>query len=198
MRIGFTGAGGTGKTATLEKIPYEKFGMTRLSSVARQVFVDFKIDSEDQEKALSGDEIFKLQKEIFTRKMEQEHSKGSFISDRTLLDTLVYILVKCNPAPAPNPIIEALEVLTKAALTRLDMVIFFPIEQFWRPDDGMRDTSLSTALLVDATIRGLLVKFGCRYILVGPGSAKDRADRITGMLENRGKKTRVLHGASKG
>lgn len=197
MKVGFTGAGGTGKTATLGNISVKKFGLLYLPSVARQVFKDFNVTSEAQEKTLPGSEIFKIQKEIFVRKMEQGKNQENSISDRTLLDTFVYIMIKCNPSPPSNAEIESLEVLAKAELRALDLVFYFPLEEFWSPADGMRDESKMTAMLVDAAIRGMLTKMRVSHMIVRSGSVEDRAKYIINLIEqlhSRPKKALVANG----
>lgn len=137
------------------------------------------MESEAQEKTLTTAQIYRIQREIFDAKLEQEGAHEDFISDRTLLDTLVYLLLKTQAEPPPDSVVETLEVLTEKSLKRLDLVCFFPMEELWMPHkDTLRLTERAYASAVDAMIRGFLAKMGVYPIYMYGGTVEERAQKV--------------------
>jgi len=174
MKIGFIGTGGTGKTSTIKQLG--DLGLPVLESVSRAVFKEWGWKEEDQREA-TPEQVWKFQKTIFDRKLLQEEGLDDFLSDRTLLDHLTYCFLRAGRGVAERAGKEMLA-LTKNNLTTYDFLFFFPNGLFDPGDDGMREQDYVYGVLADATMRGLLNRFGQSYLTVPKGTVEERADFI--------------------
>lgn len=174
MKIGFIGTGGTGKTSTIQQLG--DLGLPLLESVSRAVFKEWGWKEEDQRKA-TPEQVWQFQKTIFDRKLLQEKGLENFLSDRTLLDHLTYCFLRAGRGVA-EPAAREMLALTKNNLTTYDFLFFFPNGLFDPGDDGMREQDYVYGVLADATMRGLLNRFGQSYLTVPMGTVDERADFI--------------------
>jgi predicted ATPase len=174
MKIGFIGTGGTGKTSTIKQLG--DLGLPLLESVSRAVFKEWGWKEEDQRNA-TPELVWKFQKTIFDRKLLQEEGLEHFFSDRTLLDHLTYCFLRAGRGVAERAAREML-VLTKNNLATYDFLFFFPNGLFDPGDDGMREQDYVYGVLADATMQGLLNRFGQSYLTVPMGTVEERADFI--------------------
>jgi len=179
MKIGFIGVGGTGKTTTIRQLG--DLGLPVLESVSRAVFKEWGWKEEDQRSA-PPEMVWKFQKTIFDRKLLQEAGVEHFLSDRTLLDHLTYCFLRAGRAVPEGAAREMLD-LTRNNLTTYDFLFFFPNGLFDPGDDGMRDRDYVYGVLADATMRGLLNRFGQSCLTVPMGTVEERADFIRNIVK---------------
>lgn len=156
VRIGFTGAGGTGKS-TLAQYISEKWGLPFHPSVSRQVFKEMGIECEADQNGASPALLYKLQMKIFQRKCEQDKNVRHGVLDRTLLDHFVYSCFRCFEILTAEEV-NALEQLVIENLTQYNAIFYCPFGQFTPPPDGMRDTRPAYHNIIDLAVRGFLQK----------------------------------------
>lgn len=180
MRIGFVGAGATGKSTSLNLLP--DLGLEKVRSVVRSVFQEEGLKEADQ-LTMTGDERWKLQKKIFDRKIEQDfrNKETAFIAERTLLDHMFYCFFRAAEVIDDN-VSRTMELLTKENLEQYDLLLYFPSGLFAVEDDGMRQNGLAYQSIQDAAMRGYLHKYGIPYVEVPIGSPADRAAFILAQI----------------
>ena len=175
MKIGFTGAGSTGKTTTLELIK-DHISIPVLPSTTRQVFERWGIN-EDAQENMSPEDKWKLQKDIFDNRFNTENQAGEdFISDRTLLDNYAYCKLRCYLAITEE---EDNELKQKVIdnLKNYDAVFYFPMT--FRPvPDGLRQANFTFLTIIDSIIFSFLSReYGNGYI-VPKGTPEFRAEYV--------------------
>jgi predicted ATPase len=156
MKIAFTGAGGTGKT-TMAKYVSETWGIPYVGSVAREVAADMGIENESAQAEMSEQALFEYQHAIYLRRQAKIAKYPHFVTDRLALDNYVYALRRCGKALTEEVRKEWQEGI-EADLYGMDLVFYCPAGMFSLVDDGMRQTDVAHAHLIDNAIYGLLCK----------------------------------------
>lgn len=151
MLIGACGAGGTGKTTTMQALA-AAIKMPFIPSASRAVFERRGIKESDQNN-MTPQQQWELQQEIFAARESLEAKTIEGIADRTLFDQVAYNLLRA-PSVISQEMLAGLVNRAKTATARYDHVFFFPLVTFDTADDGMRDTSYGlrynfNAILVD-------------------------------------------------
>lgn len=174
MRIGFTGAGGTGKTTTA-KIVAERLGIPFLPSVSRGVFAQFGL-TESSQNDMTPAQLLELQSAIFEAFREQESQYEQYVADRTLLDHLVYCLYRCNRAITHEKLSD-MRFSVHDHMARLDVVVYTPLGCVRPEQDGFREFNEAYNYLIDAAIRGLALFYDHVFTLTA-GTPQQRAERV--------------------
>lgn len=174
-RIGFTGAGGTGKTTVLNVLDLNEYvrGLPRLSSPTRAVFARWGITEADQE-SMTPDDKLRLQMEIFSERVSAEERVGdTFLSDRTLLDNYAYCLFR-NYERLDRHSLELLESQVQANLKLYTHIFYFPI-LFDPPSDGFRQVGFAYNRCIDSIIQSFLTRNRVASFVVPMGTPEERA-----------------------
>jgi len=177
--IGFTGAGGTGKTTTakalLECLPKYSF----LPSASREVFKRFKLEKESDQDGMSEILRWKLQQEIQIahRATQIENYNRLMICDRTQLDQYCYATIQCSKVLQPDDL-EFLDTLLRDSLPQYRRIFYFPLHTYAPLDDGMRDDREGLRVHFDLLLRGLFEKYRVFPVTVPIGSVEKRCDFI--------------------
>lgn len=184
MKIGFIGAGGTGKTTVINEL--KDLGYPLFPSVARSVFKARGITEADQWK-MSPLELWDLQKTIFQARINVESQMGDdYIADRTLLDNYCYCLNWCDQALKDEDI-EWIEEHVIESLKTYDLLFYFPVEEFYQQNDGFRIESKAYAYKTDALMRGLIERLDIRLRSqmhwMYKASPEQRANRVRFLLQ---------------
>jgi len=163
MRIGHTGTGSTGKT-TLAKELGEVLDLDYKPSVVREVFAQFGWTEENQRRATPA-ECWRLQEEIFNRKLYQDKHMGrDAIFDRTPIDHLAYCLFRCESILSEEQLKE-LEQRTQDEIRNYDIVIYHPIPSWPPEEDGLRETTYPYRVIIDNIILAYLHKMKVEYVI---------------------------------
>lgn len=177
MKAGFSGAGGTGKSAVLEAL---NLPIPVLPSVARSVYERRGIKESDQ-LTMNPIQLWDLQKDIFnTRVAAEEKMDGSFISDRTLVDHMAYCLIRAN-AGMPADEYKTYEDKMLFSMSGYSLVVYFPFDpKAYKINDGFRQADVPYQVAVDIMIYGLLQKHRINFIVAPHWSYPivERADEI--------------------
>lgn len=164
LRIGFCGAGGTGKTTTVELMQKLGLQVPVLKSASRTVYEREDLTEEIVGK-MSLEEAWALQFRIFQEKVEMDKAP-QFIADRTLLDHYAYCLLYCNKIMT-NEEWEDFEGMVKDHMSRsYSHIFYFPFGLFDPPDDGVRNFRKAWQVTIDAILRGYLSKWNLFYATV--------------------------------
>lgn len=177
MKIGFIGAGGTGKTTVLHLVA-DRLGLKPLPSVVRGVFEEFGVKQEAEQLTWTTERKWELQKAIFDRRLrvESEYSAG-FISDRTILDHLNYCYIRAAEAMTDDNSIN-LENQVINNLADYTALIFFPAGQFIPAGDGFRQEGRAYQTLQDCFLRGFLCRHRIQHHVMHPGTPELRACEV--------------------
>jgi nicotinamide riboside kinase len=157
MKIAMCGSFCTGKT-TISKLIAEKSGLSHIPDLARiAVSNGWKIDS--------GSSV-ETETYLLGQAIEQEYQNQSFITETPLLNIYVYSKLFIQS--------DALVNLTKELITsnRYDYVLYCPVE-FDIINDGLRETSLNTQILIDIEFQRMFEEFNIKPIKL-TGSIKNR------------------------
>lgn len=158
IRIGFMGAGGTGKTTTATMVS-KGLNVSAIASASRTIYNQ---DGLTEEKCMAMDDEakYKLQFRIFDMKAALDQAAFAFVADRTLLDHWAYCLMYCG-AYMPNEnyikFEEQIRVHMRSAYTHL---FYFPFG-YWFPEnsDGVRQDHYSWQSAIDAIILGYIQRW---------------------------------------
>lgn len=184
MKVGFSGAGGTGKSVTLNLVS-PQLKLPVLKSTNREVFKRHNISEIDQE-SMTATQRWELQQEIFANRIHAEgkYSTSGFISDRTILDNYVYSLVRCYLAMT-NEDLDRIEKIVSKNTKEYSAIFFFPMGGFDLEDDGLRQNNKTLGRLIEQTIRGTLLSGIIdkeRVHMVPSGTPEYRAEFIINKL----------------
>lgn len=192
MIIGFTGAGGTGKSATLTKMS-EILILNQdyvLRSVARRVYERRNITEKDQDN-MSDQQKYDLQFEIFNERISEEKKyRYGFISDRTLLDHYAYFLFR-NYNFIKNEDLISVRNMVISNLNRYDLILYFPTYSFISTEDGFREQSHAYHECIDSIIANTLKFIKAKTVTVPSGDLDERAKYVIKEI-NRQRGTRLL------
>lgn len=184
MKIGFTGAGGTGKSTVLEHLLSDaKFTQCPpvLRSTTRQVYERWGIDEAAQER-MTPEDRYRLQNDIFENRLANEQNyKDGFISDRTLLCNYAYCVFR-NYTMIGNEEFAALEGKVAANLMAYDVLIYFPM-YFTPAPDGMRQDGNAYNASIDGLIFRFLNKHSIPHTTLQMGSPQDRAEAVRDLID---------------
>jgi len=163
MRVGHTGTGSTGKT-TLAKELASILDLDYKPSVVREVFAQFGWTEENQRRA-TPEECWRLQEEIFNRKLYQDKHMGrDVIFDRTPIDHLAYCLFRCEPILSEEQL-RSLEQRAQEEIRNYDIVIYHPIPSWPPEEDGLRETTYPYRVIIDNFILAYLHKMEVAYVI---------------------------------
>lgn len=169
MRIGFTGAGGTGKTTTARILTQELGVSLPVPRSASRVVYEREGLTEDKCAALPLTESWALQTRIAQAKVEVDKAP-EFLADRTLLDHWVYGLMYCNRVITNEEFKYAETVVRNHMANTYDLIVYFPWGLFTPSSDGVRQDRQAWQASIDAMIRGYLTKWrheiGCKKIKI--------------------------------
>lgn len=164
MRIGHIGTGGTGKS-TLAKELAECLDLEYRKSVVREVYAEFGW-TEASQRTASPEDCWRLQKEIFARKLYQDKYHGKdVVFDRTPIDHLAYCVYRCEAA-LNEEILRDYELVTHAAIRAYDVVIYHPIPSWNAEPDGLREDDYVYRRIIDTLMLGYLTSFQVSYAIV--------------------------------
>jgi len=183
MKIGFTGAGGTGKTTTLNILSEMYPDIPVLPSNTRSVYNKWNITEVDQETMTFQDKL-RLQEDIYAVRVEAENKcDRGFLSDRTILDNFCYQQVRCYEA-MDHPMFMEKRKLIKENMRQYDFICYFPIT-FAPVGDDVRYGNPVFQNLMDNLMFAELHKLDLwkKVLTVGAGSPEDRAHKIMKLVE---------------
>lgn len=178
MKIGFCGAGGTGKSSVLKALE-GKINIPFLPSVARSVYERRGITEPDQLK-MTPAQLWELQKDIFDTRIKAERDLAHhFISDRTLIDHMAYCLVRASAGMTEKDFDEYEDKMQRS-MDGYRLVFYFPftIESRAHLSDGFRQTDVTYQVAIDAMINGLLNSYSISLIFVNPSSIEKQAQQV--------------------
>lgn len=183
MRIGFMGAGGTGKSTTLKELT--DIDLPVLGSVTRSIMNAEGVASEAEQESWGPRDKWNLQKKIFQARIDAESELDEFISDRTMIDHLAYCLVRCYDGMTDEELSWARDIVTKSMST-YTFLFYFPIS-FVPESDGLRQSGESYRRLIDHTMLGIAydLGFGMELVNVGSKTPQDRANIVRELYTNR-------------
>jgi len=182
MRVGFTGAQGTGKTTLMRAVEKSDLGFTVVPSTARAAAEAGFLVNRD------ADPMSQLVTTVGRVATEERlfRQNGHTISDRTPLDSLAYTLYQganvWDNLPEANSYYMQISVdLVMEHMYKYDHIIYFP--PLWSPKaDGLRDTDIEYQRQIDALIRGLLDMHNIAFRTVPRGSTEVRLEWLTKLL----------------
>ncbi len=177
MRVGMCGAGSTGKTTIAEQLS-AKYSVPFLPSIVRSVMQDeWGLKTEMDAAALPAEERDQLQHMLFARRLHAERAMERFVSDRTVVDHAAYRLLHCELVEAE---LRLMMVQTGAAMRRLNLVFFFPIDGMPKVDDAFRNGTSDMRIAIDLSIKRLLDSLRIEHVVVPPGTRQERFAFVDG------------------
>jgi hypothetical protein len=195
MRIGFTGAGATGKTTTLNVFAEFNPNIPVLPSSNRSVYKKWNLTEEDQEK-MTFEEKLRLQEDIYEArfKSEEEYEQSGFVSDRTVLDNFCYQQIRCYDA-MDQDMLDEKRVQVKKNMRKYDLICYFPIT--FRPvGDEIRYANPVFQNMMDNFVFAELHKMDLwdKTITVRTGTPEERAGQISNFVKHINQPTQTMFG----
>lgn len=144
MKIGFIGAGGTGKTTTAKALA-DILGVPFMQSPSRSCFEKHGVVTEDAQNAMTSQQRLALQMDIFEAIDQQVWNNEDGIFERTHLDNFFYLLFRCHDIVTREQIAKMGET-TYLGLQTFDALFYAPIYN-WNIKDGIRTELFAPRLL---------------------------------------------------
>ena len=165
VKVGFTGAGGTGKTTTAVALAKE-LGVQMMKSASRTAYEQLKITEADCLK-MDDKAKWELQGKIFGLKQTMDDNSFEFIADRTLLDHWAYCLMYCAPFISEPEFHQFENNVRKHMKSTYTHLFYFPWG-YWTPEteDGVRQVAPGWQSAIDAIIVGYCVRWNLPAIQV--------------------------------
>jgi predicted ATPase len=153
--IGFMGAGGVGKTTTAQALA-ERSDYKFAPSVSRACFEKHGVKTEADQYAMSEDQKFALQQDIFKAKIVQDkelrESPFNWVCDRTPFDQLSYSYLRCM-AKIDQALFGSMMQEAILASYYYQALFYFPLHTFPAHSDGMREDTFCPRWVLDTLIR---------------------------------------------
>lgn len=147
MRIGFTGASGTGKS-TLARFLAETFALEMCNVGSREVARAMGFDSPYGVDAAGKRKEF--QRRLLAEKTAWEREHDRFVTDRTTLDNLAYSILH-----GVHDVDEEFMGACFAALVRYDVIFMLAVDDYCDLEDAVRVKNIAYHRAFEATLRGL-------------------------------------------
>ena len=178
MKIGFCGAGGTGKSSLAPELA-KRMDLPLIKSPSRAMFKKHKIETEDAQNEMSSQDRWALQLDIFKAIDEQYKTEKEGVFERTHLDNFFYALHQCYEIMDKNDV-KFFARTTHLGLASLDYIIHTPLYDWGDISDGMRTASYASRTLADAFIRNFLNEHQFRYYVTADEPVPLRLERLYG------------------
>jgi hypothetical protein len=158
-----------------------------MQSPSRQCFVRHGATTEDAQNAMTAQQRFALQMDIFAAIDQQVFETDEGIFDRTHLDNLFYAIWQCREL-VTNDHYMKMYVRMMEGLNTFDVIFFAPIYDWGdNTDDGMRTQHLPSRHLMDSYIhRQLNHRAGAYaqgYVTLRNEPVEDRLRKILNRVE---------------
>lgn len=178
MRIGFLGAASTGKT-TVAKLAAHELGIPYVESCVRRVMA-LSNATEQSEFNDSPEARLALQVKIKEAKTTQDAAYPHGIFDRTPLDHLAYMMIKCHDTMTDAQFRQYGDEVTRETLNNYEMIFYFPVfREIPYVQDGFRKTGDAYRALQEIVMHGLLVSIKHpRVVPVGYNIPEKRAQMV--------------------
>lgn len=172
VRVGFTGAGGTGKTTSANYLS-EELGLGTFPSASRVLYEERDLSEEKVQTEFSNEERLKLQFEIFAMKVKQDTENFSYVTDRTLLDHWAYCLAYCGGFMENDQFLQFETTVRAHMKSTYSHIFYFPWGYFEPGTDGVRQDRKSWQSQIDALIVGYSFRWNLPVIEVPQLDGKD-------------------------
>lgn len=150
LRVAFCGASGTGKTSLAEFVA-SKYSLPLNPVGARSVAAAMGFSSPYA--AETPDERRAFQERLLEEKFAWETEQPRFVTDRTPLDNLAYVMMHGGAGGVSDRYLQMLE----ANLALYTRIFFCPTRAFHKiGDDPMRRKDLAYHQLFEAALKGLI------------------------------------------
>jgi adenylate kinase family enzyme len=166
LKIGLIGSAGIGKSSIATELS-KKLDLIFLKSkdITRPIMKKYNYDyssGEYIEKFLSKKDIeFEI---VDSRTCQESLLKGGFITDRTTLECFAYALLSVEKY-ADDEIIM-LERICKENMKNYTHIFYFPSQNGWLEDNGIRTVNTYFQWKIDLIIRGLLDDWNVNAITI--------------------------------
>jgi len=177
MRVGFTGAQGTGKTTLLRRIENSDLGFTVVPSTAREaVKAGFKVNRE-------ADRLSQLVTTVSRVALEDNlyRTTRRTVGDRTPLDSLAYTAYQANFVwdATESPFYWDISAgLVQEHMFKYDHIFYFP-PYFAPKKDGVRDGDAAYQKVIDGIIKAFLDSYQLSYHTVPNANTEERFAFLT-------------------
>lgn len=188
LKVAFMGAGGTGKTTDAKALS-EVLGVPMIKSASRTAYERLGINENDC-LAMTDEQKWQLQLEIFGSKEELDDNTYEFIADRTLLDHFAYCLMYCATFIPVQDFARFENRVRKHMKSTYTHMFYYPWG-YWTPEneDGVRQTAPGWQSAIDAIIVGCANRWKLNIITVPQASGKEiRQSFVKTVILDRGSK----------
>lgn len=183
MKIAIIGTHGTGKTTLIQALSKEpEFQGFKMISSSTRGSVDYKLKINED-----GDSLSQLYMACTDFKSLVENnalcSETNFISDRSLLDTLIYTFYLLKKDKVSLPVMESIDVLWENSKIMYDY-LFWLRPEFPLKGDGVRSTEIKFQQEVDLLFKNYFFRennlFPSVYQITG--TVEERVEKIKKIL----------------
>lgn len=178
LKVGFVGAGGTGKSSVANILAADKTVPEDFkSSVVRDVFKQLGYTGEVDQFKMNDVDILHLQKKLLEAKYELDKNTKHGIFDRTPVDHLAYALYRCGNT-LNDADLDWMRTQCWQFTNKYDLLFFFPVYDWDVKDDGFRQNNKAYRIATQTLMLGLLAEYNVTYYTMKDESIEDRAKFI--------------------
>lgn len=183
VRVGITGAAGTGKSALARRVA-EKLNLPLLESKT----ITQDILERDGYDYGSGIQVERFlantgrQNEILRRTMEQE-SVDSFVTDRTLVDLSAYVV--CEMHDSDTKVVSDIFNTCQERVSRYTHLFLCPWRNERADENQKRTLNPWYQFKIHAMEMGILAQWKCPYVTLESYETEDRVDFIVDQVLTR-------------
>jgi nicotinamide riboside kinase len=177
MKIYFSGSHSSGKS-TIARYTANKYNLPLLPEIARMVLAEQEL----QVDALRSDinAVNDYQSAVFARQIEEEKKHQSFVSDRCLIDAVVYATQ--HSAIGAN-LIQSPEFKTYIDELHSNILFFVRPSKATLKNDGVREhLTWDGIVAIDAMIKFVLEINSIRYFQINTDSMQERIRLVDAVL----------------
>lgn len=181
LKIGLIGSAGIGKSSVAAGLS-KKLDLIFLKSkdITRPIIKKYNYDytnGEYIEKFLSKKDIeFEI---VDTRTYQESLLTGGFITDRTTLECFAYALLSVEKYADDE--ITMLERVCRENMKNYTHIFYFPSQNGWLEDNGIRTVNSFFQWKIDLIIRGLIDDWDIKAIIV---NSDNPIEFIKGKIDN--------------
>jgi nicotinamide riboside kinase len=180
-RVALSGCGGSGKSTLATALSLD-LGWSRVAEGVRDYLKKNKIDGL---RKLSAEETMKMQWELLNKKIETEKSLEQFVADRSTADNVAYALRWCAWDVPEKEVRDYVKEAFAHAYNTYDLIIHLPWGAIPLEGDGIRSDKKMYQYEIDASIRGLLMKWEIPHYICKSITVKDRVDECLHIMNKK-------------
>lgn len=182
MRIAFTGTSSTGKTTLADRLKGDaRFNLRVPDFVTTDARAMLRERGHASMDEMSVPDLLAFQRAYLARKLELEHGRGGYVTDRSFVDVAAYWLER-DSAAAEAQESQRFVAECRVAAKRYDLHVYFPPGITPFQSDGYRSENAEFHLRINDRIVALLDAWSVNPLVLNSGDIEERVEAVIARL----------------